>query len=614
MMNAPDPVPSPRSSAAAGPQDASVSGARWRQVRWFAARAVALLGSLVLLAVAATAVAGWYTSRSSFCRSCHIMEPYYVSWQESTHKDVSCIKCHFPPGAGEKVRGKLLGLVQLTKYVTGTAGPRPSAEVPDASCLRSGCHETRLLSGRLDFKGMPFDHRPHLEETRRGKQLRCTSCHSQIVQGSHMTVTTSTCFLCHFKDGRFNEGLGTCTRCHQIPDKPIDLGGGVTFPNHDLAYERGVDCTYCHGDLIRGKGEVPVERCGVCHNRESDLKHINDHALMHRVHVTDHKVDCLNCHLEIKHKVDKDRLLHAANDCAACHPNHHQEQISLLQGIGARTIHPRPSSMTAAGIACASCHRTRSTSATGTVSLKGTTETCNLCHDPAAGERLQAYHLALRGALTELENGVQRVRKALAKAELKPDRAAALATELDNLQYDLSFLRVGNDIHNIHYASVLIRTLVERITALCREFHADEPSVTLPEVTRPEQPPPAEPAPPAEKPAAAAKAEEGEKPAEAEKPKETPKEGELRKEAEAPKDTPQPPDAERPAEAPQEGEMPKEPEPPKETPIPSDAEKPTAGEKPAEAEKPAAPEKPHETEKPPDAEKPPHEEPAAKAE
>ncbi len=197
--------------------------------RWLLARLVALVGTLALLGGVAVGFSGWYTSRPQFCRSCHIMEPYYVSWQHSSHKDVSCIKCHFPPGVGEKVRGKMAGLVQLAKYVTDSAGPRPAAEISDASCLRSGCHEVRLLSGRLEFEGVPFDHAPHLLNVQRGKQLRCTSCHSQIVQGSHMTVTTSTCYLCHFKEVHLNEGLGACTRCHQIPEQQYDLGGGVMF-------------------------------------------------------------------------------------------------------------------------------------------------------------------------------------------------------------------------------------------------------------------------------------------------------------------------------------------------------------------------------------------------
>jgi hypothetical protein len=183
----------------------------WPTVRWFLKRAAALLGSFCLLLLLMTAVAAWYTSRPEFCRSCHIMEPYYKSWAESSHKDVSCIECHFAPGLGGKARGKLLGLVQLAKYVTQSAGPRPAAEIPDKSCLRSGCHDTRLLSGRVQFQGIPFDHAHHVAEEdeedeelgdkpfahgdKQFIRLRCTSCHSQIVQGKHMAVTTSTCFL-----------------------------------------------------------------------------------------------------------------------------------------------------------------------------------------------------------------------------------------------------------------------------------------------------------------------------------------------------------------------------------------------------------------------------------
>ena len=262
------------------------------------------MGAFLLLLVFMVGAAGWYTSRSEFCNTCHIMEPYYKSWQESSHKDVPCIECHFAPGAGGKLRGKMLGLVQLAKYVTRSEGPRPAAEVPDASCLRSGCHETRLLSGRVEYQGVHFDHAPHMGETRRGMQLRCTSCHGQIVQGQHMAVTMTTCFLCHFKNEPFNEGLAACTHCHQIPEKQYDLGGGVKF-THELAYKKGVDCINCHTDVIRGKGDVPRERCLVCHNREGDLARISDYAFMHAKHVAEHAVDCLDCHLRIEHSFDK---------------------------------------------------------------------------------------------------------------------------------------------------------------------------------------------------------------------------------------------------------------------------------------------------------------------
>ena len=39
-----------------------------------------------------------YSTKPGFCRSCHIMEPYYQAWATSTHKDhATCVTCHYPP-------------------------------------------------------------------------------------------------------------------------------------------------------------------------------------------------------------------------------------------------------------------------------------------------------------------------------------------------------------------------------------------------------------------------------------------------------------------------------------------------------------------------------------
>ena len=479
----PSPVDEPKDSLRdvdPGEPVASRVAGLGQKLRLLLLRILAVLAAFTLFLMLITGAAAWYTSRPSFCNSCHIMDPYYVSWQESRHHDVSCVKCHFPPGVGEKVRGKFLGLVQLAKYVSHSESPRPVAEVSDASCLRSGCHEKRLLAGRVDFHGIPFDHAPHLETLRRGKQLRCTSCHSQIVQGEHMTVTTSTCFLCHFKDGNFNEGVGACTRCHQIPDEEFDLGSGVTF-HHDLAYEKGVGCENCHGDLIRGNGEVPKERCAVCHNRKDDLERIDDHEFLHKNHVTDHKVDCLDCHLEIQHSLQTDKIHRAAADCASCHPNHHQHQINMLQGVGAKSVPAQFSSMAASRIACPTCHRVEETLTGGEVLMKALIERCTACHDVDEVDELHQYHERINEVVTKMDESLPVIRAALNSAKLDALRVAVLRSTMSDVEDDLRFLRIGNGIHNLHYAGSLTRSVITKLESLCHELNIEPPGIELPE-------------------------------------------------------------------------------------------------------------------------------------
>ena len=462
------------------PSDSSppASTSIWHKLRWLALHGLILLSAMFFLMVVMAGAAGWYTSRPVFCNSCHIMEPYYKSWQESSHKDVTCVECHFPPGVGGKVRGKMLGLVQLLKYVTASAGPRPSAEIPDASCLRSGCHETRLLSGRVDFHGIAFDHTPHMKEGHRGKTLRCTSCHSQIVQGSHMTVTTTTCFLCHFKDQPFNQQLSRCTRCHQIPQREFDLGGDVKF-NHALAFEKRVDCASCHSDLIRGNGNVPRERCLSCHNREGDLAKIGDHEFMHNKHVTEHKVDCIQCHTPIEHNRDAHKIEHAVADCQACHPGHHHDQVHLLEGTGTKTLAGQANMMLAVRIECRTCHRTEADTPTGAV-LRGAYEMCSMCHTAADVKQFETYHVALRGALPALRTALGKVEAAAKKEGAAKERAEKLAIEIADLRHDIELLSRGNEVHNMHYATKLVRQILERVTVLCRDWKVSVPNITLP--------------------------------------------------------------------------------------------------------------------------------------
>jgi len=98
------------------------------------------------------------------------------------------------------IRPGLVGGVGL-QYATGAYSMRPKANVTRKPVWASGCHELRLLEGRSTYqKGIQFDHKVHLGQMLRGEQLRCTSCHNQIVQyneeitAEHMAVTARKLF------------------------------------------------------------------------------------------------------------------------------------------------------------------------------------------------------------------------------------------------------------------------------------------------------------------------------------------------------------------------------------------------------------------------------------
>ena len=155
----------------------------------------------------------------------------------------------------------------------------------------------------------------------------------------------------------------------------------------------------------------------------------------------------------------------------------------MLQGVGAKSVPAQSSSMAMARIACSSCHQKREVSATGTVLWKASTQMCSACHDQMALDAFRDHHESLRASLANIEASIARVRDALDAAALDAERSAAMAQRLEKLQDDLNFLRVGNGIHNIHYAGSLTRALVQQLAALCRELEIDEPNIALPEMT-----------------------------------------------------------------------------------------------------------------------------------
>ena len=84
-----------------------------------------------------------YTSRSSYCLSCHEMRPYYTSWQASPHgAEAQCVDCHIPRGAASYIGTKLFSVRELYVHLTRQvkAPVMVTRAIPDANC--TGCHPT----------------------------------------------------------------------------------------------------------------------------------------------------------------------------------------------------------------------------------------------------------------------------------------------------------------------------------------------------------------------------------------------------------------------------------------------------------------------------------------
>ncbi len=457
-----------------------------RLLDWFRSRGKKVRVTLqvsggVLLFLLLIGVSAEYTSRPSFCTTCHYMEPYYESWIAApAHSQVTCVKCHFPPGVAGTVRGKMEGLVQVVNYLSSTYTRRkPWAEIDDASCLQSGCHETRLLSGTVGFKGVAFDHTVHLEDMRRGKKLRCTSCHSQIVQGDHITVTETSCFLCHFKKSTHEfdpdefERASDCTTCHRwdsvLVSEPTEI---TTF--HENIIERGLDCDQCHAKTVVGDGFVPPETCFGCHSDQERLSKIDQTEFLHETHIWNHKIECIQCHLQVQHKIQRvsarDEL-----DCATCHRGTHREQVMLFTGdIGSGE--DAPSAMFAAGLDCAGCHVFHEDLVQTGAERVAQPQSCENCHGAGYNRLLRLWKQSADEKLAEFSSFIRTVdgaarrqgAGALASAEPSLERARTLE----------HIVQIGKPVHNVTFYDQLIRSGYD---ALEKAAGAARVSVKLPD-------------------------------------------------------------------------------------------------------------------------------------
>jgi len=350
------------------------------------------------------------TEHPKFCISCHYMGDYYESWQHSSHRDVACVQCHYEPGVGAELEGKMAGMIQLVKYISHAYDNKPHAMISNASCMRSGCHadmdhnkKTVLFHGKVKFS-----HERHLSGHPRGKELNCVSCHGQMVEGQHISVAETTCLTCHFY-GRGSKPVaaGECQTCHVLPEKPVKFMGQAFSHKDFLKGKKDARCEHCHSQITQGDGAVSSTRCQSCHLKRTP--EVKDQEQFHLVHVSKGHFDCLQCHDEIRHGDGmKPHQLMASAKCATCHNGtRHSVQEQVYAGKAVADLPAEPDAMFKAGVACDGCHIEAKQVAVGTASFTTRTASarqCAGCHgDKDYGDMLADWQKETRGRVKALE-------------------------------------------------------------------------------------------------------------------------------------------------------------------------------------------------------------------
>ena len=443
-----------------------------RVIKFFSKRKKKVIYGLLFFLFIILFVGGFkYSESPSFCGLCHNMKEYVESWKTSSHNQVACLSCHRKPGILNHVKGKGEDFqLALTYIIVGRGIKKLHYEIDDGNCLQKGCHRSDDLKGEMIFKNVSFPHGKHLGELRRGISLRCTSCHAQLVQGAHLTVHETNCFICHFyRAGQRGEeeciscAVGGCTSCHIEPKGDIKVKGW-SF-NHRKYITRGVACEKCHVNVIRGDGHVPEGKCFQCHKEPEVLRTRYPSQFMHKNHVTDQKIECSSCHTPVRHEIGP--ILTFTQSPATCDKCHSKEVHSgprdLYRGIGGIGVPDSPSLMFTTNVDCISCHQKGGESQAALHTTKymerAIGEACVECHGEGYDDTLRHWKRLLSMAENDANQRVFNVQKVLYEAEkttVGSSNFKRAQNLLNEARHNYSFILLGKGVHNIEYAFKLL--------------------------------------------------------------------------------------------------------------------------------------------------------------
>jgi cytochrome c nitrite reductase small subunit len=168
----------------------STFGQTWKNFKWIwlLSGIAGLVAGLLFYAIYASRAWSYVSDQPAVCLNCHIMGPYYQSWEKSSHAlRANCVDCHVPQ---DKVWRKYAfkAMDGLYHAAVFTAGSEPqvirarvsSQKVILENCVR--CH-TPLVT---EFVKMGADYEAML----RGDKKTCFDCHRNGPHDTKVSLST----------------------------------------------------------------------------------------------------------------------------------------------------------------------------------------------------------------------------------------------------------------------------------------------------------------------------------------------------------------------------------------------------------------------------------------
>jgi hypothetical protein len=335
--------------------------------------------------------------------------------------------------------------------------------------MTSDCHpKQKLQDKQVKFtEKISYVHKTHFDKTVEGQKLHCGICHTHVRAEKHFEVPKVACYLCHFKEAKFNEGRSKCSLCHEIPKKSLQKQKDEEKPDerpitHQTLEEAKVPCQSCHYELVQGTGGIKKEDCFDCHDYSSEmLKKADDKKMMHTEHIAAQNAKCFDCHSPILHR-EIEFLDPVRETCFTCHPDHHRYQKLLLFGDKGKDVMGVPGLMYNVKTNCIGCHVDLRL-IKGEKVRHGSAKACVACHTEKHEEMMKEWKDKTSEELKYAKEFEKKAEEAIenAKGNVPEEKLGNAMALLKEGQENMHIVEYGGGVHNKKYSIILLDSAMD---------------------------------------------------------------------------------------------------------------------------------------------------------